>query len=236
MKKPLIVALDVPNRTISSALLDELKGLVDFYKVGLELFLSEGTGLVSLIQAMGSKVFLDLKLNDIPNQVARACREMVKLQVEMFTIHTLGGSEMIEKAAESVEEAAQKYDLPRPKIIGVTILTSLNQHSLNELSFSGDIKELVDRLTSLGARCGLDGVVASPQDVARIKQEHDQNLIVITPGIRPTWSKANDQKRYSTPLQACQDGADYIVVGRPIINADKPREAATRILEEVGFV
>ncbi len=235
MKKPIIVALDVENRTKASALFNELKEYVNFYKIGLELFLSEGVGLISLIKAMGGKVFLDLKLHDIPNQVARACREMVKLQVDMFTIHTLGGMEMMVKAVESVKDAAEHYSLPCPKVVGVTVLTSLNQKAVEELHLSGDISQLVNDLAALGYKAGLDGVVSSPHDISRIKQNHGPGFIVVAPGIRPVWAKKDDQRRVSTPTQAYNDGADYLVIGRPIIEANKPADAARKILEELNL-
>ncbi|HDP69515.1 MAG TPA: orotidine-5'-phosphate decarboxylase [Actinobacteria bacterium] len=235
-KNPLIVALDVPSKKEALDMVDQLKVYVDFYKIGLQLFLAEGHGVVEAIKDCGVNIFLDLKLHDIPNQVAAACRELVKMEVSMFTVHTQGGFEMMKRAKEAVEDEAFKLGISPPVVLGVTVLTSLDQKDLTDMGINRKVNEQVLGLASMATEAGLDGVVASPNEISDLKRVLGEDNMIVVPGIRPKGAAKTDQKRVMSPQEALTKGADYIVVGRPIIEAIDPLNKTVEILNEIKGV
>jgi orotidine-5'-phosphate decarboxylase len=231
---PLVVALDVESSAQALALVDQLRGLAGMFKIGKQLFTAAGPDIVRRLVAMGERVFLDLKFHDIPNTVAKAGIEAARLGVSIFNVHALGGTPMLRTTAETVAEWAAREGQPRPLILGVTVLTSHTQDSLQELGIERPLEEQVVHLASLCERAGLDGVVASPQEIAPIRAAvHNPSFAILTPGVRPAGAAHNDQARVLTPPEALQAGATWLVVGRPIIAAPNPRQAAQKIVEEI---
>ncbi|MCM8760604.1 MAG: orotidine-5'-phosphate decarboxylase [Candidatus Omnitrophica bacterium] len=233
-KNRLIVALDVDTQKKALDLCDKLKGEVVAVKIGSELFSSCGPSVVEAVIKNGVKVFLDLKFHDIPNTVSKAVLSATRLGVFMVNVHALGGYEMMKKASESVMIEAQRMKIEKPKLIAVTILTSMDEKALKKVGIDDNINREVLRLAVLAKDAGLDGVVASPKETALIRQKLGKDFIIVTPGVRPTWTEAQDQKRIATPADAIRDGASFIVVGRPVIEAPDPAGAARRILKEIG--
>jgi orotidine-5'-phosphate decarboxylase len=229
----IIIALDVKTKAEALALVSQLQEAMIF-KVGLELFTSEGPGLIQEIRELGKKVFLDLKLHDIPNTVAEAVRSGVRHGVSLMTIHASGGSEMMAAAAAAAADESEKRSFPRPLLMGVTVLTSLKDEQLTQVGMSTPTASQVLRLARLAVASGMDGVVSSPQEIETLRQEMGRSFLIVTPGIRPAWAAADDQKRIMTPGLAFQKGADYLVIGRPITKAPSPSEAFLRIIEELG--
>jgi orotidine-5'-phosphate decarboxylase len=230
----LIVALDVENAQKARELVSMLRGIVGMFKIGSQLFTAAGPSLVREIVNSGERVFLDLKFHDIPNTVAAAGVEATRLGVSIFNLHTAGGSEMMRRTTQAVAECAHSERLTRPSIIAVTVLTSANAATLAEVGYSADPEELAPRLALLAEASGMDGVVASPREVRIIRSVVKKpDFIVVTPGVRPSGSALFDQKRVTTPREAMIAGSDYIVVGRPIIDAPNPAGAARQILEEM---
>ncbi|HEU4401668.1 MAG TPA: orotidine-5'-phosphate decarboxylase [Candidatus Polarisedimenticolia bacterium] len=229
----LIVALDVNSRESALSLVAALRPRVSRYKVGMELFTAAGPSLVRDILEGGGQVFLDLKFHDIPNTAARASVEAARLGVGMFTIHLSGGAMMARRVADEVEAHCQVYRLPRPKILGVTVLSSLTAAELEEVGVLRPLDDQVAALASLAKTAGLDGVVASPREAGRVRETCGRDFLVVTPGVRPRGSDQDDQSRTLTPREAIEAGADYIVVGRPIIRAHDPLEAVEAILMEM---
>lgn len=250
----LILALDAPDIKEARRLLDALKGRVDWFKIGSQLYTAEGPAIVRAVKKAGAKVFLDLKFHDIPATVARACRSAMTLGVDMLNVHALGGAAMMRAAAE---EVARAPEAERPILIAVTVLTSMGMEDLAEIGINRpeaqidklikhDIQQTeeqatrpfieyqVKHLALLAKESGLAGVVASPNEVGVIKAACGAGFITVTPGIRPGWAAADDQKRVATPAEALHSGADYLVVGRPIIAAADPAAAAERTLEEMA--
>ncbi|MBE0447165.1 MAG: orotidine-5'-phosphate decarboxylase [Actinobacteria bacterium] len=232
-RERLIVALDIINKDDVALICGKIGDKATFYKVGLQLFLAEGRGVLDLLKSWGVKVFLDLKLHDIPDQVAKACREIVKMGVDMTTIHTMGGVDMMEIAAASVREAADKFGIRPPILLGVTILTSLNRMRAGEIGLKGPISEQVVTLAALAKRSGLDGVVASPLEVKSIRKAMGEDFIIVTPGIRSSTEAVQDQKRVMSTSDAIKAGSSYLVVGRPILEAANPARAAVEIVTEI---
>ena len=232
-KDKLIVALDVDSKLKAEKIVDLLKGEVRFFKIGLELFSSEGPGIVEAVRQRGCEVFLDLKFHDIPNTVSRAALSVMRLGAYMFNVHALGGYEMMQKAAEACKVEAERLKIQRPKILAVTILTSMDKNSLERAGISDNIEEEVLRLAMLAVDAGLDGVVASPKEAQSIRMKLGQGFLIVTPGVRPLWAVSGDQKRVMTPKDAVASGADFIVVGRPVIEAPDPVFAAKEILKEI---
>ena len=241
-KDKLIVALDVASPEEARMLVAELRDLVGMFKIGSQLFTIAGAPLVREIVTSGVRVFLDLKFHDIPNTVAAAAQAVTRLGVAMFNVHASGGSEMMLRAAESVTETAQHEGLPRPHLIAVTVLTSVDSATLSEIGIALSPEEWVLRLAELAERAGLDGVVASPREAQAIRSlatsgkaaPIDSGFLIVTPGVRPASAdRPDDQKRVATPTAALQAGADYLVIGRPIIGAKDPSEAAHTILAEM---
>ena len=230
---PLIVALDAPTLEVAEQWLSELKGVVHFYKVGLELFTAYGWKAVNLVKNHGGRVFLDLKLHDIPNTVSRTLASVCEHEVDIVNVHALGGFEMMKMAREAVEKYSSGC-VKKPKLIAVTILTSHDQKSLSrELRIRGSVKEEVLHLAGLAKKAGLDGIVCSPEETSWVRKKFKQDFVIVTPGIRPAGTEKGDQKRIYTPEKALKSGSDYIVVGRPITQAANLREAALRILEAI---
>jgi orotidine-5'-phosphate decarboxylase len=220
----IIVALDVPSQKEAMQLVTELHSSVAMFKVGLQLYTAAGAGIVGGISLV-SRVFLDLKLHDIPNTVGKAVESAGTRGVEMLTIHLSGGSEMIRAATAAKGKAL---------ILGVTVLTSANEQTLRETGISDTIDGHVLRLAKMGVENGIDGVVASPHEIKTLRAEFGNRIKIVVPGIRPSWSEAGDQKRFMTPRQAIEAGADYLVIGRPITAHKNPREALEKILAEIN--
>lgn len=229
----IIIALDVPGKDEAIALVSRLRSARTF-KVGLELFTAEGPALFRKLRALRKDIFLDLKLHDIPNTVAGAVRSALRHGVQMMTVHTSGGREMMARAAETARQASEELERPRPILLGVTVLTSLKGPDLAEVGMAADVVAQVVRLAGLAKAAGLDGVVCSPQEIEVLRREFGKDLVIVTPGIRPLWAAAQDQKRIMTPAEAVVKGADYLVIGRPITGAPSPEEAFLRVVDELG--
>lgn len=222
----LIVALDFPTPAKALALVSVLSDSVSIYKIGLQLYTAAGPEIVRAVAATGARVFLDLKLHDIPNTVAKAVGAAGELGVQMLTIHLSGGRAMIEAAA-----AAKS---PSLLLLGVTVLTSSAQETLTETGITSPLEAQVLRLGQLGKDCGIGGLIASPHEVRVLREGLGNEIRLVTPGVRPTWAAADDQKRYTTPAEALKNGADYLVIGRPITAAAEPRAAVERLLDEIA--
>lgn len=234
----IIVALDVETAAEAREIVDEIGDEIgdDAYafKIGLQLFTSAGPDFVREI-ASAHRVFLDLKFHDIPNTVAKAGVEAVRLGVWMFNIHASGGGEMMRRTVEEVEGVCRNERRNRPLIIGVTLLTSSDANTLRETGIEKDARGHVLHLARLAAECGLDGVVASPLEVASIRKEIDRpEFLIVTPGVRPDFATKDDQKRVMTPRQAVSEGSDYLVIGRPVLRAKDRSEALRQIYEEMA--
>ena len=229
----LIVALDVDNEKRALEIVDKLKDQVNFFKIGLELFTSCGPDIVAAVKAKGCDVFLDLKFHDIPNTAAKSTAAAARLGVSILNVHALGGYDMMKRCAESIVAEAKASKIEKPRIIAVTILTSMEKKSLKKIGINDNIKIEVSKLAKLAKDASLDGVVASPSEVKLIRRELGEEFIIVTPGVRPEWAATNDQKRIATPKEAVLNGATYIVVGRPIVEASDPLAAAKRVLEEI---
>jgi len=232
-REQLIVALDVPTAEAGLRLAERLDGHVGAFKVGLENFSAEGPVLARFLAAKGMKVFLDLKLHDIPNTVRSAAREAAHLGVRMFNVHASGGRRMLEAALAGAQEGAQDRGGPRPLVLAVTLLTSLEAEDLSDLGVAGSPEEVVLRLARLARAAGLDGVVASPRELVALRKAMGRDFVIVTPGIRPARAEVNDQVRIATPGSAIQAGATYLVVGRPITAAADPAAAADAIVAEM---
>ena len=222
----LIVALDFPAPAKALALVSVLAGSVSIYKIGLQLYIAAGPAIVQAVAATGAKIFLDLKLHDIPNTVAKAVAAAGELGVQMLTLHLGGGSSMLKAAVEARP--------PHLSLLGVTVLTSATQETLTETGVDSDVSDQVVRLADLGRESGIDGLITSPHEVRLLRERYGQEMTLITPGVRPAWAAADDQKRFTTPGEALKAGADYLVVGRPITAAEDPRAAADRVIEEMA--
>ncbi|MEK6562835.1 MAG: orotidine-5'-phosphate decarboxylase [Candidatus Binatota bacterium] len=233
MRERLILALDVDDLERVKALVSLLDSKVGMFKVGKQLFTHAGPQAVKLIQGMGGEVFLDLKFHDIPNTVAKAAIEATRLGVKMFNVHASGSLEMMRLTVREVSRVCRQEGLRRPIMLAVTVLTSLNKSDLQRVGVDGEVADQVIRLALLTRQAGMDGVVASPQEVAPIRAACGRRFIIVSPGVRPQRAKRNDQKRVMTPEEAIRAGADYIVVGRPIMEAKDPMSAAQEIITEM---
>jgi orotidine-5'-phosphate decarboxylase len=235
MKNKLIVALDVETVDEARRLVDELRETVGMFKIGAQLFTASGAAFVREVIAAGARVFLDLKFHDIPNTVAAASREAARLGVSLFNVHASGGSEMMRRAVEALRETCARENLPRPKILAVTVLTSGSAQTLQETGIlNTTIEEQVLRLAWLAAKCGVDGVVASPHEIHLVRENVlREDFLIVAPGVRPASVAHDDQKRVMTPGEAVRCGADYIVVGRAILQAEDRVEAARAILRDM---
>lgn len=233
MNDKLIVALDVPDLKQAEAIVRKVSPLVKIFKIGKELFTSAGPEAVEMVHSHRCRVFLDLKFHDIPNTVASACEAASKLGVFMMNVHALGGKNMMVNAVQAVHRAAAEKRTPAPKVIAVTVLTSLKDVDLKEVGLSKKIKQEVPLLALLAKNSGLDGVVASAQEIPLIRKVAGKDFLIITPGVRPVWAGHGDQKRVATPKEAVGAGADFIVIGRPITQHPQPLVAAEKILKEI---
>ncbi len=225
----LIVALDVPDRPSALSAVDLLSGHVGVFKVGLELFIREGPDLVQEIRRKGQRVFLDLKLHDIPNTVAGAVRSACSLDVQMLTLHAAGGAKMLETAVRT----AASHSTP-PLLLAVTALTSLSEEEMPRLGLRTSMADWVDQLASLAFDAGIRGFVSSPLELPRMRRRVGDEPVLVAPGIRPAGTTAGDQSRVAAPKEAILGGASYVVVGRPILNAPDPVSAADAIALEIS--
>lgn len=240
-KDKIIVALDVPKEIQAKEIISQLKNEVGGFKIGLQLFTAVGGTFVRDMAKARVKIFLDLKFHDIPNTVAKSAVEAARLGVWMFNVHTFGGSEMMLRAVDEMRDVCEKERILQPKIIGVTVLTSSNDATLQEVGLKSKTADQVLKLAHLASKCGLDGVVASPQEVKTIRSEiENKRFLIVTPGIRSADSSKNtkfdgtdDQKRTMTAGEAISVGADYIVIGRPILKSKNPIGVIREILADI---
>lgn len=233
----LIVALDVDNAAKAKAVVSELNGVIATFKIGLQLFTAAGPGFVEELVSAGKRVFLDLKFHDIPNTVAKAGVEAARLGVWMFNVHAGGGTEMMKRAVGEVGEFCTASNRPRPLVIGVTVLTSSDVNTLCETGVEADVETQVARLARITESAGLDGVVASANEIGLIRSSVLRpDFLIVTPGIRPLNATNDDQKRVMSPGAAISAGANHLVVGRPIIDAPDRADAAGKILDEIREV
>ena len=229
MKNPIIIALDYPRFDLATKFLKNFESKPPFVKVGMELYLSEGPSIIQKLKDNGFKVFLDLKLHDIPTTVNRTCKSLATLGVDILNVHALGGKEMLQAARDGFREKTTEG-----KLIGVTVLTSTTIETLkNDLFIYKDLDKVITHYAQNTFEAGLDGVVCSPLDVKLIKENTSKDFLCITPGVRPQGSDTNDQKRIMTPAQAIKEGSDYLVIGRPITKAQDPFLAYEKILKEL---
>jgi orotidine-5'-phosphate decarboxylase len=234
MRNPIIVALDVPTAEAALKLVEQLAPVVGGFKVGSELFTSAGPDIVRRIRERGALVFLDLKFHDIPNTVAKAVTAAMQLDVQMLTVHTSGGLEMLKAAEQAAQEAAWRVGRTPPLVLGVTVLTSLDAGALKEIGLDANVEYQVRRLATVATKAGLRGLVCSPLEVAKLRQLLPPATQLVTPGVRTGAEKADDQKRTLTPREAMSAGSSWLVIGRPIYAAENPRAAAEQILETLG--
>lgn len=229
----IIVALDVDNADKLGGLIDQLRAHVKIFKIGMESYTACGKEATDIARRKGAKIFLDLKYHDIPNTVAGAVKAAVKQGVYMMSIHISGGIAMMRAAKAAAEEEAAILRQERPLIVGVSVLTSLSDDDLGLLGVKRKVKPQVIELVKLAKEAGLDGIICSPEEIRDVKKAVGDDMIIVTPGIRPAGEARADQKRIATPAEAVKAGADYLVIGRPITQAADPRAAAERILKEI---
>lgn len=234
VNQKLIVALDVDSIALARKLLRKLHKKVKIFKVGPSLFARYGPDIIRLVHNFNCKVFLDLKLHDIPNTVASAVRQLTRLKIYMFTIHIQGGIKMMKDAACAAKDEAKKLDISKPIVLGVTVLSSFGKKDLEAMNIRTEVEVQVVHLARLAKRSKLDGVVTSAKEVRYVKKAVGKNFIVVCAGIRPKGTSVNDQKRVKTPKEAIEEGADYIVVGRPIIKSQRPLQTTEGILKEIS--
>lgn len=234
-KDRIILALDVDSEVEALGFVRQLAPFVGAFKIGMQLFNSSGPSIINKINDLGGQAFVDLKFHDIPNTVAAAGRVMTRLNCYMFNVHAAGGMAMLESVAHSVKDEANRLGQTSPIILAVTVLTSIGQSELeNEMLISGfKIEEVVVKWALMAKKAGLSGVVCSPREITAIRAACGNDFKIVTPGIRPTWSAKNDQVRVTTPADALKMGADYMVIGRPILKAANPVDAAKTIIEEM---
>ncbi len=224
----LMLALDLPDRDSALEMLNKLRGSLEWVKIGLQMYLKYGASFVKEVADMGFKIFLDLKLHDIPNTVASAVKSLQGMPISMLTIHTCGGREMMMRALEAADETNK--DL---RLLGVTVLTSFNDEGLAETGVALPPAKQVELLAKLATDSGMKGLVCSPLEIETLRKIIPEDVVLITPGIRPAGSDANEQKRVMTPEMAAKAGSNFIVVGRPILKAENPAQAAKNIIAEL---
>ncbi len=230
----LIFALDVGSLEEAGELVQTLEGSVGMFKVGKQLFLKTGPRIIEYVHERGGKIFLDLKFHDIPRTVARAAMEATRLGVSMFNVHASGSTTMMSQTVSAVDRVCATEHLPRPRILAVTVLTSLSNPDLRAIGVGGEVADQVVRLAKLAEESGMDGVVASPQEIEAIRKICSRRFVIVTPGIREAGAPADDQHRIAAAGEAIAKGADYVVVGRPIREANDPRAAADRVVKEIA--
>ena len=233
MRNPIIAALDVPNVEAALKLASQIASAVGAFKIGGELFTAAGPDIVRRIRNTGAAVFLDLKFHDIPNTAAKAVASAVRLDVQMLTIHTSGGLEMMRASEKSAQDTAKSLGRPSPLVLGVTVLTSSNGSTLAETGCEPDVVAQVERLARLAVKAGLRGLVCSPLEIVALRKILPAQVQLVTPGIRTGAEKTDDQKRTLSPREAIAAGANWLVIGRPIYAAENPRAAAEKILESL---
>jgi len=234
MRNPILAALDVPTADEALRLVQQLAPVSGGFKVGSELFAAAGPDIVRRIRDLGATVFLDLKFHDIPNTVARAVAAAARLDVQMLTVHASGGTEMLKAAEQAARETADQLGQSPPLVLGVTVLTSLDNDALSQVGLEPDVSRQVRRLAQLASQAGLRGLVCSPREVAELRQMLPAAMQLVIPGIRPIVVAGDDQKRTLTPREALALGADWLVIGRPICAAQDPRTAAEQILNDLA--
>ncbi len=233
-KDRIILALDVNTIEEAEKLVLELKDYVGYFKVGLQLISATGYAAIDMIKSHGCKVFMDAKPIDIPNTVAKTCVNFLKHGADFFDIHLIGGSKMVSTTVKLLRETAKKLEVPRPTVVGVTLLSSFGQKTLTEeLCVNINLIDYVTQLTKLALDCELDGVLASASEAKVIRQKYGNDFIIICQAVRPTWSVVNDQIRVVTPTDAIKSGVDYMIIGRPITGAKDPKAAAMLIIDEI---
>jgi orotidine-5'-phosphate decarboxylase len=230
---PVFAALDTTSTRDAVALAERLRGTVGGIKLGLEFYMANGAAGVARLSELGLPVFLDLKFHDIPNTVAGAIRAVAPLKPFITNVHAGGGRAMLAAARDAAREGADKLGVTAPKLIAVTVLTSLSGADLAEVGQPDDTLDQVRRLAALSQACGLDGVVCSPREIAVLRRDLGPDFLLVTPGIRPAWAATGDQKRIMTPAEAVAAGASYLVIGRPITGDADPADAARRIQAEI---
>lgn len=234
MRDKLIVALDLPDAERALGMARSLAGQVGWVKVGMTLFYAEGPQIVRDLRGLGLKVFVDLKLHDIPHQIEGACRTLTRAGADMFTVHASGGRAMLEAAVKATAEAAEKFGATRPSVIAVTVLTSLDDAALAELGIAHTSAAQVDRLARIASEAGCDGIVCSPVEAAAMRGLLGEEALIVTPGVRPAGEEPGDQARVASPTEALAAGASHLVIGRPITGAADPAGAAAAILKEMS--
>jgi orotidine-5'-phosphate decarboxylase len=232
----ILVALDTTDRAVAKGWARATRGVVSGVKVGLEFFNAHGPAGVAEVAELGAPLFLDLKFHDIPNTVAGAVRAVAPLKPMILNLHAAGGAAMMRAALDAARDSAARLGAAPPKLIAVTVLTSLGDADLAALGQAGGASDQVRRLAALTRDCGLDGVVCSPHEVAALRRDLGRDFLLVVPGVRPAWAAAGDQKRIMEPRQAMAAGADYLVIGRPITAAADPAAAARRIVAELSGV
>jgi orotidine-5'-phosphate decarboxylase len=233
-KDRIIFALDVEHFSEAQYWVNLLKDQIGVFKVGKQLFTHAGPKVIDMIRKRNQNVFLDLKFHDIPTTVAKAGAEATKLNVSIFDLHALGGFDMMRKTVEASKATAKELGIPKPLILAITILTSMDEDSLKEVGIRGPILEEVGQLALLAMKAGVDGVVASPQEIGIIRKQCGEKFLIVTPGIRLPSDKKDDQKRTLSPKEAISAGANYLVIGRPIKEAKNPLEAVQKIVEDIS--
>ena len=231
---PILAALDVPTAEQALQLARDLAPVVGGFKIGKELFVSAGPAIVHRVRDTGAGVFLDLKFHDIPNTVAKAVAAAVRLDVQMLTVHTSGGSEMMRAAEQAAQQTAQQSGRNAPVVLGVTVLTSHDANTLAEIGCEANVGRQVERLASLAVKSGLRGLVCSPLEIVALRRMLPASVQLVTPGIRTGAEQADDQKRTLTPPEAMTAGANWLVIGRPIYAAENPQAAAEKIWQSLA--
>ena len=231
---PIIVALDVDTQAEAMRHVDKLGARVDIFKVGLQLFSREGFPVVDAIISKGKKVFVDLKLHDIPNTVSHAVQALVRPGVEFLTVHASGGEEMMRAAAEALQKIRAGNDRITTRLLAVTVLTSLDENDLRQIGVDHSVAGQVLNLSRVAKQAGIVGLVASPQEVALLRSEHRHHFVIVTPGVRPASGNVQDQKRVMTPAQAMKEGSDFLVMGRSLLDTPDPQKMLQDVLSEIG--
>ena len=234
-KERIVLALDVDDLDEAEKLVVELKDYVGYFKVGLQLFTSYGFSAIKMIRDHGGKVYCDLKFHDIPNTVSHACSNLIKHNINFFNIHLQGGSKMVSQVVKTAKETAKALEIDAPTILGITLLSSFGQRTLTEeLCVEKNIENYILQLSKLAKDNGLDGIVAGASEAKRIRQEFGEDFIILCPATRPTWAAVNDQVRVDTPTEAIRAGVDFLVIGRPITDAEDKIDAVQLIIDEIN--
>lgn len=234
-KERIILALDVDDIAEAEKLVVELKDYVGFFKIGWQLFTSYGFSAIKMVKDNGGKVYCDLKFHDIPNTVSHACSNLIKHNINFFNVHVQGGSKMVAQAVKTSKDTAKSLSMDPPTILGISLLSSFGQRTLTEeLCVDKNIVDYIMQLTKIAKDNGLDGIVAGASEARKIRQEFGEDFIILCPATRPTWAAVNDQVRVDTPTEAIQSGVDYLVIGRPITDAEDKVAATKLIIDEIN--